>query len=83
MHPDFSKEGKEEKPAGYVGVSCKNLGITAYTLKNCSNPKSKFEKNEGNAYTACKDKQKLEKINKSIRNEISMRDFLSSPCVLL
>ena len=29
VHPDFSGERKEERPAGYVGVFCQNLGITA------------------------------------------------------
>ena len=28
LHPDFSEEGKEEMPAGHVGVFCQNLGIT-------------------------------------------------------
>ena len=28
LHPDFSEEGKEERPAGHVGVFCQNLGIT-------------------------------------------------------
>ena len=27
LHPDFSEEGKKEKPAGHVGVFCQNLGI--------------------------------------------------------
>ena len=66
-----------------MGVSCQNLGITAYTIKNYSNPKSKFEKNEGNAYTACKDKQKLVKINKSNRNKLVWGTFLAHlmfPC---
>ena len=30
LHPDFSEEGTEEISAGYVGVFCQNLGITAY-----------------------------------------------------
>ena len=29
MHPDFSEEGKGERPAGQVGVFCQNLGIIA------------------------------------------------------
>ena len=29
-------------PAGHVGVFCRNLGITAYTLENYSNFKNKF-----------------------------------------
>ena len=29
VHPDFSEERKEERPAGHVGVFCQNLGITA------------------------------------------------------
>ena len=29
IHPDVSKEGKEERPAGHVGVFCQSLGITA------------------------------------------------------
>ena len=29
-------------PAGHVGVFCQNLSITAYTLENYSNYKSKF-----------------------------------------
>ena len=28
LHPDFPEEGKEERPAGHVGVFCQNLGIT-------------------------------------------------------
>ena len=32
LHPNFS-EGKEERPAGYVGVFCQNLGITAYNFR--------------------------------------------------
>ena len=45
LHPDFSEEGKEERPAGHVGVVCQNLGITAYTLENYSNFKSNFSFN--------------------------------------
>ena len=33
LHPDFSEEGKEKRPAGNVGVFRQNLDITAYTLK--------------------------------------------------
>ena len=33
--------------AGYVGVFCQNLGITAYTLENYSNFKNKFLFNNG------------------------------------
>ena len=47
LHPDFSEEGKEERPAGNVGVFCQNLGITAYTLENYSNFKSNFSFNNG------------------------------------
>ena len=36
LHPDFSEEGKEERPAEHVGVFCQNLGITVYTLENYS-----------------------------------------------
>ena len=42
MHPDFSEEGKEEMPAGHVGVFWPNLGTTVYTLENYSNFKNKF-----------------------------------------
>ena len=42
LHPDFSEEGKEERPAGHVVVVCQNLGITANTLENYSNFKSKL-----------------------------------------
>ena len=31
LHPDFSEEEDEERPAGHVGVFCKSLGNTAYT----------------------------------------------------
>ena len=31
LHPDFSKEGKEEMSAGHVGVFCQNVGIKTYT----------------------------------------------------
>ena len=27
-YPDFPEKGKEERPAGHVGVFCQNLGIT-------------------------------------------------------
>ena len=47
LHPDFSEAGKEERPAGHVGVSCQNLGITAYTLENYSNCESNFSFNNG------------------------------------
>ena len=47
LHPDFSEEGKEERPAGHVGVFCQNLGITAYTLENYSSFKSNFSFNNG------------------------------------
>ena len=47
LHPDFSEEGKEERPAGHVGVFCQNLGIIAYTLENYSNFKSNFSFNSG------------------------------------
>ena len=47
LHPDFSEEGKEERPAGHVGVFCQNLGTTAYTLENYSNFESKFSFNNG------------------------------------
>ena len=47
LHPDFSEEGKEERPSGHVGVFCQNLGITAYTLENYSNFKSNFSINNG------------------------------------
>ena len=33
LHPNFSEEGKEERPAEHVGVFCKNLDITTYTLE--------------------------------------------------
>ena len=45
LHPGFSEEGKEKKPAGHVGVFCQNLGITVYTLENYSNFKSNFSFN--------------------------------------
>ena len=50
MHPDLSEEGKKERPAGYLGVFCQNLGITAYiaTLENYSNFKGNFSFNDGN-----------------------------------
>ena len=121
LHPDFSEEGKEERPAGHVCVFCQNLGITAYTLENYSNFKSKISFNKGsvleihdyfrtrgnasfndlsqlintlsNQDFAGFDKfrlreslgkmkemrVKLNKINKSNRNESSMSDFFSSP----
>ena len=47
LHPNFSEEGKEKRPAGHVGVFCQNLGITAYTLENYSNFKSNFSFNNG------------------------------------
>ena len=47
LHPDFSEEGKEEMSVGHVGVFRQNLGITAYTLENYSNFKSKFLFNNG------------------------------------
>ena len=47
LHPDFLEEGKEERPAGHVGVFCQNLGITAYTLENYCNFKSNFSFNNG------------------------------------
>ena len=28
LDPDFPEEGKEGRPAGYVGVFCQNLGTT-------------------------------------------------------
>ena len=34
--------GRKRRAAGHVGVFCQNLGITAYTLENYSNFKSKF-----------------------------------------
>ena len=33
VHPNFSEEGKEERPAEHVGVFCKNIGITTHTLE--------------------------------------------------
>ena len=33
LHPNFSEEGKEERPAEHVGVFCKNIGITTHTLE--------------------------------------------------
>ena len=42
LHADFSEKGKEEMTDGHVGVSCQNLGITAYILENYSNFKNKF-----------------------------------------
>ena len=50
LHPDFSEEGKEERPARHVGVFCQNLGITAYTLENYSNFKSNFSFNNGSIF---------------------------------
>ena len=47
LHPDFSEEGSEEMSVEHVGVFCQNLGITAYTLENCSNFKNKFLFNNG------------------------------------
>ena len=47
LHPNFSEEGKEKRPAGHVGVFFQNLGITAYTLENYSNFKSNFSFNNG------------------------------------
>ena len=46
LHPYFS-EGKKEMSAGHVGVFCRNLGITAYTLENYSDFKNKFLFNNG------------------------------------
>ena len=40
LQPDLSEKGKEEMPAGHVGVFCRNLGITAYTLEHYSNLKT-------------------------------------------
>ena len=34
--------GRKRRATGHVGVFCQNLGITAYTLENYSNFKSKF-----------------------------------------
>ena len=50
LHPDFSEEGKEKRPAGNVGVFRQNLDITAYTLENYSNFKSNFSFNNGSIY---------------------------------
>ena len=50
LHPDFSEEGKEKRPAGNVGVFRQNVGITAYTLENYSNFKSNFSFNNGSIY---------------------------------
>ena len=47
LHPAFLEEGTEEMSAGHVGVFCQKLGITAYTLENYSNFKSKFSFNNG------------------------------------
>ena len=47
LHPDFSEEGKEERPAGHVGIFCQNLGITADTSENYSNFKSSFSFSSG------------------------------------
>ena len=47
LHPDFSEEGKGERPARHVGVFGQNLGITAYTLEHYSNFKSNFSFNNG------------------------------------
>ena len=33
LHPDFSEEGKEEIPAGYVGDFCQNLYHSIYFRK--------------------------------------------------
>ena len=41
---------RERKPAGLVDVFCSNLGITAYTLENYSNFKSKFLFNNGSIF---------------------------------
>ena len=48
-NPNDLEEGKEERPAGHVGVFCQNLSIThtAYTLENYSNFKSNFSFNNG------------------------------------
>ena len=27
LYPDFSEEGKEQRPVGHVNVFCQNLGI--------------------------------------------------------
>ena len=51
LHPDFPEEGKEERPAGHVGVFCQNVGIkhsiAIATLENYSNFKSNFSFNNG------------------------------------
>ena len=47
LHPDFSEEGKENRPAGHMGVFCQLLGITTYTLQNYSNFKTNFSFNNG------------------------------------
>ena len=44
--------GRERRKGSWacVGVFCQNLGITAYTLENYSNFKSKFSFNNGNNF---------------------------------
>ena len=46
----FLRRREERKAAENVGVFCWNLGITAYTLKNYSNFKSKFSFKNGNIF---------------------------------
>ena len=41
----FLRARERRKAAGYVAVVCQKLGITAYTLENYSNFKSKFSYN--------------------------------------
>ena len=44
VHPDFSEERKEERPAGHVGVFFAKIKVSqhSYTLQNYSNFKSNF-----------------------------------------
>ena len=72
LHPDFSEEGKEERPAGHVGVFCQNLGITPYTLENYSNFKSNFLFN--NDYFRARGDGNFNNLSEII-NTLSNQDF--------
>ena len=46
----FLRGRERRKAAGHVGVFCQNLVITAFTLENYSNFKSKFSFNNGSIF---------------------------------
>ena len=46
----FLRGRDRRKAAGHAGVFCQNLGITAFTLENCFNFKSKFSFNNGSIF---------------------------------